>query len=422
MADMAGDDVARARSIFNSQGVKTDVPGITSSLFNKPDEYGGELPVLNGMLKTINSKLSVQTDWLLLGLEKVLPDEFRNFPKITALSFPDKFPIPVTSDTFMGTSMMNISVRQHLLNYYDGRFCDVDMIFWWYSVLSRHCTVRNAASFFKKNTNARYKFEELLNDEDLQERLVAAVQDNSTPDAKKLNKEFTNLINVVGGYTPWSTTERQKTLGRLYAMANFFGPPSFFFTLSPCIADSEIAIQFLNLPTVKYKLKESTHAQRSTWTANNAVASSRAYHQIVKALVSTFINIRTGNTKSTDPVDCLDNAAGGSNDISLSSKFERHLNSRMGCLGTPTAFYGVHEAQGRGALHCHALVWTCLNTELMERCTQKELELICRIIDKRIATYISMDNVLIEDTAEEDGTFVRCARRIIPSILNFDQL
>ena len=129
MADMAGDDVARARSILNSQGVKTDVPGITGSLFNKPDEYGGELPVLNGMLKTINSMISVQTDRLLLGLEKVLPDEFRNFPKITALSFPDKFPIPVTSDTFMGTSMMNISVRQHLLNYYDGRFCDVDIIF-----------------------------------------------------------------------------------------------------------------------------------------------------------------------------------------------------------------------------------------------------------------------------------------------------
>ena len=153
------------------------------------------------MLKSINSRHSVQTDRLLLGLEKVLPDEFRNFPKITALSFPDKFPIPVTSDTFMGTSMMNISVRQHLLNYYDGRFCDVDIIFWWYSVLSRHCTIRNVASFFKKNTNARHKFEELCNNEDLQERLVAAVQDNSTPDAKKLNKEFTNLINVVGGYT-----------------------------------------------------------------------------------------------------------------------------------------------------------------------------------------------------------------------------
>ena len=130
MANMAGDDVARARSILNSKGIKCDVPGINSSLFNKPEQYGGEHPVLHEMLKSINNYRSAQADRLLLGLEKVLPDEFRNFPNITALSFPDKFPIPVTSDTFMGTSMMNISVRQHLLNYYDGRFCDVDIIFW----------------------------------------------------------------------------------------------------------------------------------------------------------------------------------------------------------------------------------------------------------------------------------------------------
>ena len=176
---------------------------------------------------------------------------------------------------------MNISVRQHLLDHYDGRFGDADIIFWLYSVLSRHSTIRNTASFFKKNTNARRKFEDMCNDEDLQDRLKAAVGNDSTEDARKLNKEFTNLINVVGGYTPWSTTERQKTLGRLYALANFFGPPSFFFTLAPCIADSEIAIQFLDLPTIRYKLKESTRAARSTWTANNPVASSKTYHHIV---------------------------------------------------------------------------------------------------------------------------------------------
>ena len=169
-------------------------------------------------------------------------------------------------------------------------------------------------------------------------------------------------------------------------MANFLGPPSFFFTLAPCLADSEIAMQFLNLPTVRYKLKESTHAQRSTWTANNHVASSKAYHKIVEALVSTFIKIRTGNTKSTDPVDCVDSTSEVNDDISLSELFERQLSDRMGCLGTPNAFYEVHEAQGRGALHMHALVWTLLNSEVMERCTQKELEKNCRIIDMRIAT------------------------------------
>ena len=264
-------------------------------------------------------------------------------------------------------------------------------------------------------------FEDLCNEEGLEERLKAAIENTSSPDAIKLNKKFTNLINVVGGYTPWSTTERQKTLGRLYAMADFLGPPSFFFTLAPCLADSEIAMQYLNLPTVRYKLKGSTHAQRSTWTANNPVASSKAYHRIVEALVSTFLKIGTGNTKSTDPVDCLNNAA-EDNEASLSEQFQRHLNSRMGCLGTPTAFYGVHEAQGRGALHMHALVWSLLNSEVMERCTQKELENICRIIDMRIATCITDEDVELEDTSKDDGTFVRCARRVLPIGLHYDKL
>ena len=141
--------------------------------------------------------------------------------------------------------------------------------------------------------------------------------------------------------------------------------------------------------------------------------------------MSTFIKIRTGNTKSTDPIDCLDNSVDGrtfapiglvsspsgqgtdsikpnEDDVSLSSMFERHLNSRMGCLGTLAAFYGVHEAQGRGALHMHALVWTLLNSELMERCTEKELKQICKIIDKRIATCISEEDVHLEDTSKED--------------------
>ena len=146
--------------------------------------------------------------------------------------------------------------------------------------------------------------------------------------------------------------------------------------------------------TIRYKLKESTHAQRSTRTARNPVASSKAYHKIVNALVSTFIKIRTGNKKSTDPIDCLDDAVVGRthahigsvpsppgqgtdptnpNDVSLSSLFERQLKSRMGCLGTPTAFYGVHEAQGRGALHMHALVWTLLNSEVWSDAHKRNL-------------------------------------------------
>ena len=202
MANISSDDVAGARSVINAQGVKSGVPGITSSLFTNPSTLGGNLPVLNAMLKKVKNRTSDRADNLLLALEKILPNEFVNFPTITALTFPDKFPVPISEHHFMGTSMMNAKVRQHLLDHYDGRFCDVDLIFWWYSVLSRHCTIRNTSSFFKKNSNAKRRFEDLCNRDDLEEKLKHAMRNSETPEAKKLNKEFASLINVLGGYTP----------------------------------------------------------------------------------------------------------------------------------------------------------------------------------------------------------------------------
>ena len=99
----------------------------------------------------------------------------------------------------------------------------------------------------------------MCNQDDLEEKLKHAMRNPTSPEAKLMNKEFLSLINVLGGYTPWSTAERQRTLGKLYAMSNFMGPPSFFFTIAPCIADSEICLKFLNFPTFKYKIRLSTH-------------------------------------------------------------------------------------------------------------------------------------------------------------------
>ena len=139
-------------------------------------------------------------------------------------------------------------------------------------------------------------------------------------------------------------------------MSNFMGPPSFFFTIAPCIADSEICLKFLNFPTFRYKIKQSTHEQRSVWSAKNPVASAKAFHTIMNALVSTFIGIATVNTKYSTPIDCLGDIDENAASDSISSRFKAHLTRRSGCLGVPTAFYGIYEAQNRGALHMHALI------------------------------------------------------------------
>ena len=134
MAKENGDDVGRARQIVNDNGVVSSAPGITSSLYTKANESQGGLPILKAVSNNRSKSSIGSLDNLILTLDKDLPNEFGDFPRITQMTFPDKFPIPVNDHTFMGSSMLNTAVRQHLCDFYDGRFCQTDFIFWLFNI------------------------------------------------------------------------------------------------------------------------------------------------------------------------------------------------------------------------------------------------------------------------------------------------
>ena len=166
--------------------------------------------VLKAVLKEFGKKDIHEMDNLILTLNRKLPNGFTEFPSITALTFPDKFPLYVDEHTFMGSGTMDLRVRRHLMNYYDGRFCDMDFVFWLYNVLRRHDTIKRSSTFFKYKhaTKSRAKFEELCNRENLVEKLEKAIKNDRSDEAKSLNKEFIDLINAIGGSSPLTTLER----------------------------------------------------------------------------------------------------------------------------------------------------------------------------------------------------------------------
>ena len=155
------------------------------------------------------------------------------------------------------------------------------------------------------------------------------------------------------------------------------------------------------------------------WTAENPVASAKAFHLIVDALVSTFLNIPCTKSRHVPPVDSLyvediSEESGEYQSGSLTDAFKRHLRSKLGCLGVPVAFYGIFEAQARAALHVHGLFWTLLNAELLSKVTQKDLRQICMLIDQLIATWIHESDVLKEQEFKKEHQFARSAHRKIP--------
>ena len=129
MVKMNEDDIARARQVLDDNGKASAAPGITSCLYTNDSINQGEVPILKTVLKECGKKNLYELNNLFLTLDRELPNEFTKFPRITALTFPDKFPLYVDDHTFMGEGTLDLKVRRHLLNFYDGRFCDADFIF-----------------------------------------------------------------------------------------------------------------------------------------------------------------------------------------------------------------------------------------------------------------------------------------------------
>ena len=144
----------------------------------------------------------MSTDSLLLKIKRELPNEFDNFTQITTHTFPDLFPIPLKENDKNPLNFKSVKVRRHLLDWYDGRFCDKMFIFWLFGILTRHKSVQETCAFFKKNTEARKKYEKLCNDPDLEAKLEHAIQNEDSKEAKKLNETFSSLLKTVGGNTP----------------------------------------------------------------------------------------------------------------------------------------------------------------------------------------------------------------------------
>ena len=109
--------------------MKTAAPGITLSLFWNKATHNSKIPLLKSMLGGLTGARRMDTDSLLLKIKRELPNEFVNFSEITTHTFPDLFPIPLNYSEANPLNFKSVNVRRHLLDFYDGRFCDKMFIF-----------------------------------------------------------------------------------------------------------------------------------------------------------------------------------------------------------------------------------------------------------------------------------------------------
>ena len=71
-----------------------------------------------------------------------------------------------------------------------------------FGILTRHKSVYQTCAFFKRDTDARRKYEKMVNDPDLAAKLERAIKIEDFKIAKKLNEKFSGLLRIVGSNTP----------------------------------------------------------------------------------------------------------------------------------------------------------------------------------------------------------------------------
>ena len=138
-------------------------------------------------------------------------------------------------------------------------------------------------------------------------------------------------VNVINHHVPGSSAARVMMRNEIRALIMEKGLPSFYITINPADVYNPL-VKFLagHDIDVDHLLPEQVpdYMQQSILVAKNPFIAARFFNIYLKAFFKCILGYD-----------------------------ETSLETNEGLLGTVSAYYGCVEAQGRGSLHCHMIVW-----------------------------------------------------------------
>ena len=266
-------------------------------------------------------------------------NEFTDNSRLLCLAFPYLF---MLGRCYPHAGSLKQRYVNHLLFQHDQRFSqDNRLLFLLFNQLQRHKSCHGISARIRGNPSEIASIEEILSTEpdlfrgvppiDVQSKL-----ENDCEFRAKVMK-LLRFVEIGGAKVPYSPAESKCNLSRLSSMLLKHGLPSWWMTLSPAMHDSPLAlrlavddsfdegqIQYITLPqSVKERLK---------LVANNPVTAARVFHKMVNAVIEHLLQLDVFNRSASS-------------------------QTRKGAVGVLKSYFICFEAQGRGSLHYHGLLW-----------------------------------------------------------------
>lgn len=221
---------------------------------------------------------------------------------------------------------------RYLLELDDPRFeRDADFAFVYYNILQKK-SVCDTVRFRVKASQQRVIVQELLSvDKDLLSAVLKRFEQN--PSYQPTSEKEWDLLRLVDRVSsalhniPGTTGYKLNMRNEIRALVNYHGTPAFFVTLNPSDVHHPLVRLFagedIDIEDAAVG-EELTSWQRYLLVAKHPGACAKFFHTII----SRFIEIVL-----------------------------RYGKSQNGLFGKCIAYYGTVEAQARGTLHCHMLIW-----------------------------------------------------------------
>ena len=247
-------------------------------------------------------------------------------------SFPCLFPYGLGG--FEVPRSTKVSYEAHsrwALRYADRRFCkDFHFVFQVFGVLQKRQLCAAAVLQVSKPMFARYENElRCLQPSDFEN---AATEEHahkpfSNPTMKALRRDLTTIRAKVMG----TDESRIKIRSLIWGMCVKKGPPSIWLTVNPADTQDPIAQVFCGHDVDLDNFNALEHELSDTSVTSDPYASASFFHFMINALLVALLGIK----------------------VSVNKKIERET----GILGIVNGYIGTVEAQGRGTLHLHMLLW-----------------------------------------------------------------
>lgn len=143
------------------------------------------------------------------------------------------------------------------------------------------------------------------------------------------------IIRSSGSKVMGSNASRATYRNQIFSTSLFLNPPSLWITINPVDLHDPIMQVFAgeDIDMDKFDAHFGPNAaQRSANVARNPYAATMFFNFMINLILETLFGIKVNHRA-------------------------HRIESSMGVLGKINAYYGIVEAQGRGSLHLHMLVW-----------------------------------------------------------------